>query len=110
MEIARGLALVHSLGRMHRDVKADNVLMTQDMHAKIADFGTASLVSMAMGAGPETTVDVDAQVVSRTGTVRNVTRGVGTPLWMAPEVLGGEAYDSRADVYSYGMVCTCVCC
>ncbi len=104
-EVARGMALVHSLGRIHRDLKADNILMTADMRAKIADFGTAGLVTMATKAIQKFEEEEEEDLVAlRTQTVRLRTRGVGTPLWMAPEVLAGRAYDGKVDVYSYGIV------
>jgi LRR receptor-like serine/threonine-protein kinase FLS2 len=99
-EVARGMALVHALGRMHRDLKADNILMTTDMHAKIADFGTAGLLTMAVSISATASEDVESDV--RTTTQR--TKGVGTPLWMAPEMIAGKKYDAKVDVYSYGIV------
>jgi LRR receptor-like serine/threonine-protein kinase FLS2 len=97
-DVARGMALVHSLGRMHRDLKADNILLTSDMRAKIADFGTAGLLTMAV-------LPADRPVEpAATADARTRTKGLGTPLWMAPEVLAGRAYDARVDVYSYGIV------
>ncbi len=100
LEVARGMALVHSLGRMHRDLKADNILMTSDMHAKIADFGTAGLVTMAMAISAQQPPEEENDV--RTMTQR--TKGVGTPLWMAPEMLAWKKYDAKVDVYSFGIV------
>jgi len=104
VEVARGMALVHSLGRMHRDLKADNILMTTDMHAKIADFGTAGLLTMAIThfEMPDHESVMMSEQDLRTTTQR--TKGVGTPLWMAPELLAGKKYDAKVDVYSYGMV------
>jgi LRR receptor-like serine/threonine-protein kinase FLS2 len=102
VEIARGMALVHSLGRMHRDLKADNILMTADMHAKIADFGTASLLTMARAASAPNPRLAAGDEDLRLMTQR--TKGVGTPLWMAPEMIAGKKYDAKVDVYSYGIV------
>ena len=112
-EIALGMALVHSLGRMHRDLKSGNVLVTAaggTMRLKVADFGTATLLDMAKGAAVHV-MALDELVDSpdvRSGSDVNDrvrTKGVGTPLWMAPEVLAGsEDYASSADVYSYAIV------
>jgi LRR receptor-like serine/threonine-protein kinase FLS2 len=105
VEVARGMALVHSLGRMHRDLKADNILMTTDMHAKIADFGTASLLTMAVSHSEVPDATIISERNLRYRTQRAMTRDwVGTPLWMAPEVLAMKNYNSKLDVYSYGMV------
>ena len=104
LETARGMALVHSLGRIHRDLKSGNILVTRGvghtMHCKVADFGTATLVGNAQRAivekGPGERLD------ERVHTMR--TRGVGTPLWMAPEVLSSGKYSDSVDVYSMGIV------
>ena len=79
------LAFLHDTARiMHRDVKAANVLLTDDGRAKLADFGVASFLASSM---------------SRRRTV------IGSPYWMAPEVLTGEAaaYSVSADVWSLGV-------
>eukprot|EP00047_Mylnosiga_fluctuans_P001094 m.212135 g.212135 ORF g.212135 m.212135 type:complete len:821 (-) comp10141_c0_seq2:110-2572(-) len=108
-EIALGMALVHSLGRMHRDLKSSNVLLirsTDGLHAKIADFGTATLTRIADGR--TSTAAVRERIVSRTSSAQSATqqytRGVGTVPWMAPEVLSKGRYDGAADVYSFGVV------
>src|SRR3569623_1366021 len=100
-EIALGMALVHSLGRMHRDLKSGNVLVTAaggTMRLKVADFGTATLLDMAWSS----TAAVPGGGAG--DSARNHTKGLGTPLWMAPEVLAGQAYTYSADVYSYAIV------
>ena len=126
-EVASGMALVHSLHRLHRDLKSGNILVTNVrgcMLAKVADFGTSTLV---MGA----TMDVDAidmgvhtrdnlgrhtqqaALASNTSSnggsgfasgARTLTRGVGTPLWMAPEIIAGRKYGYSADVWSFAIV------
>ena len=125
-EIALGMKLVHSLGRMHRDLKSSNILVTAvsgTMRVKVADFGTATLAGIAFGgndASNMSRVHLDANKGaiplkettrasssqdegSRQRTLR--TKGVGTPLWMAPEILAGEShYGPSADVYSFGIV------
>jgi serine/threonine-protein kinase CTR1 len=96
-DIASGMVQVHELGRVHRDLKSPNVLVKQingKMLCKVADFGTATLLDKAMLSS--TAVDVVPP--------RNQTYGVGTPLWMAPEILAAQPYDQSVDVYSYGIV------
>ena len=114
LETAQGMALVHSLGRMHRDLKSANILVTMSglgglMRLKVSDFGTATLASIAAGGGGAAQTSLPHQDVTmstytdRARTVR--TKGIGTPLWMAPEVLEGNSrYGPSADVYSYGIV------
>jgi serine/threonine protein kinase len=83
-QIAHALTYLHSLDPvvLHRDLKSRNVLLTRGLDAKLTDFGTAR----------ETVVD------------KTMTAGVGTSLWMAPEVVMGERYGEKADVFSLGVV------
>ena len=82
-EIADALDYAHAQGVIHRDVKPANVLITQDGHAKIADFGIAKL-NLAHFTVPG--------------------RVLGTPAYMAPEQLSGEAVDGRSDLFSLGVI------
>ena len=107
LDTARGMAHVHGLGRMHRDLKSGNLLVSSSLHIKVADFGSATLADMA---GDSATVRTSAlstvlatRDMERARTQR--TKGVGTPLWMAPEIIEGKTlYGPSADVYSYGVV------
>jgi predicted Ser/Thr protein kinase len=83
-EIARGLAAAHVVGVVHRDLKPDNVMLSQD-RVVITDFGIARVA------------DGGADVM-RTGMV------VGTPAYMAPEQLENGAIDGRTDVYALGII------
>lgn len=82
-EIADALDYAHAQGVIHRDVKPGNILVTQDGHAKIADFGIAKL-NLAHFTLPG--------------------RVLGTPAYMAPEQLSGEGCDGRSDVFSLGVI------
>lgn len=83
LHVAHALTYLHSLQPMvlHRDLKSRNIVLTNNMDAKLTDFG-----------------------VSRERSDATMTAGVGTSLWMAPEVLLGHRYDDRADVFSFGVV------
>jgi serine/threonine protein kinase len=77
-----GLAYVHSEHRLHRDIKSDNVLVGFNGEVKIADFG------FAVGLTEEK---------SKRNSV------VGTPYWMAPELIRSNDYDHKVDVWSMGI-------
>ncbi|KAG7382349.1 hypothetical protein PHYPSEUDO_005027 [Phytophthora pseudosyringae] len=83
-DISNALVYLHSLSPvvLHRDLKSLNVLLTEDLQAKVSDFGLSR----------ETSFD------------ETMTSGVGTLLWTAPEVLRGERYSEKADIYSFGVV------
>uniref|UniRef100_A0A4W5PD36 non-specific serine/threonine protein kinase n=1 Tax=Hucho hucho TaxID=62062 RepID=A0A4W5PD36_9TELE len=78
-----GLAYLHSHNMIHRDVKAGNILLTEPGQVKLGDFGSASIVAPANSF-------------------------VGTPYWMAPEVIlamDEGQYDGKVDVWSLGITC-----
>ena len=109
LETAQGMALVHSLGRMHRDLKSGNILVTMAgsgriMRVKVADFGTATLVGIATNTSD--VVNAEEMAMPMTERIKTMrTKGIGTPLWMAPEILSGSSrYGTSADVYSYSIV------
>ncbi|XP_032940475.1 serine/threonine-protein kinase PAK 3-like [Catharus ustulatus] len=82
-ECLQGLHFLHSRQVIHRDVKSGNILMGMDGSVKLADFGLCAQLS------PER-----SKRSSR----------VGTPGWMAPEVVRGEAYGPEVDIWSLGIV------
>ncbi|XP_031476625.1 serine/threonine-protein kinase STY13-like isoform X1 [Nymphaea colorata] len=82
LDVARGMAYVHGLGFIHRDLKSDNLLIATDKSIKIADFGVARIEVQTDGMTPET----------------------GTYRWMAPEMIQHRPYNQKVDVYSFGIV------
>src|SRR5208282_1705504 len=82
-EIAEALDYAHAQGVIHRDIKPGNILVTEDGHPKITDFGIAKL---------------------NLAHFTLVGRVLGTPAYMAPEQLSGEGVDGRSDLFSLGVI------
>jgi tetratricopeptide (TPR) repeat protein/TolB-like protein len=93
-EIAEGLAEAHGRGLLHRDLKAENVVVTRAGHAKILDFGLAKRFWPAMAPRSQGTETGDD--LSRDGEI------AGTPRAMSPEQANGEPLDPRSDLFSLG--------
>ncbi len=83
-ELGGALAHAHSLGIIHRDVKPENVMIRKDGVLKLTDFGIAQVV--------------DLQRMTVTGQL------LGSPAYMAPELIEGKPLDFRTDVFSVGIM------
>ncbi|KAK1936928.1 putative serine/threonine-protein kinase [Phytophthora citrophthora] len=83
LHVCHALTYLHSLMPpvIHRDLKSRNILLNRNLEAKLTDFG-----------------------VSKERLDQTMTAGVGTSLWMAPEVMLGERYDVKADMFSFGVM------
>ncbi|NIP18515.1 MAG: protein kinase, partial [Xanthomonadales bacterium] len=106
LQMAQGLAAAHGQGVVHRDLKPDNLFVTRDGRVKILDFGLAKLREVP---GPETLTArlTDSDAPTMVETVAEATepgRVMGTPSYMAPEQVRGEAVDHRADLFAFGCV------
>lgn len=91
-DAADGLLALHSRGLIHRDIKGDNILLDDGWRAVIADYGFSRRVEGGGSGRPAGEHAPAAMTI------------LGSASHMAPEVIFGEAYDQRADVYSFGTV------
>jgi len=82
-DVAYAMTFLHSKGLIHRDLKSNNLLVSDNWKVKVCDFGFSRRVNK------------DQQMTL-----------CGTDEWMAPEVMCGDKYDEKADVFSFGMVLT----
>eukprot|EP00039_Didymoeca_costata_P007294 m.98301 g.98301 ORF g.98301 m.98301 type:complete len:828 (+) comp13630_c0_seq1:241-2724(+) len=104
MDIQSGMHHIHTLGRMHRDLKTGNILLNKQMRAKIADFG--SMKDMVQGGHTSKSRFNKAMKKNKDS---NLTLAVGTPLYMSPEVIDGGKYTTSADVWSFAVVLWEIC-
>jgi eukaryotic-like serine/threonine-protein kinase len=93
VQIAEGLAAAHEKGIVHRDLKPENVFVTHDGRAKVLDFGLAKRTDSASNPSVSTLA---------TGGHTGPGLVLGTPAYMSPEQVRGEAVDHRSDIFSFG--------
>ncbi len=87
-QVTAALQRAGELGIIHRDIKPDNILLTRQGEAKVADFGLSRFFSASQPLN-----------LTQTGVT------MGTPLYMSPEQVEGRPLDPRTDIYSFGVTC-----
>ena len=90
IEIAHAMNFIHKKGLIHRDLKIDNIRLNSVYEAKIIDFGLVRIH--------------ECLLENYSFIKESITKGVGTFMYMSPEMLNEEDYDYKTDVYSFGIV------
>ena len=93
-EIAEALDAAHKRRVVHRDLKPANVMLTEDGHVKVMDFGLAARLPHSE--------DVDQAMTVAIAPTQGVV--TGTPAYMAPEQVRGEPADRRSDIFAFGIL------
>ncbi|KAJ8415276.1 hypothetical protein AAFF_G00422560 [Aldrovandia affinis] len=102
--IASGMAYLHSMSIIHRDLNSHNCLVKLDNTVVVADFGLSRLIVEEKIRPPP-----PEKLCNKKRTFRRIDRKkrytvVGNPYWMAPEMINGKRYDEKVDIFSFGIM------
>uniref|UniRef100_A0A7N8XIR7 LIM domain kinase 2 n=1 Tax=Mastacembelus armatus TaxID=205130 RepID=A0A7N8XIR7_9TELE len=101
--IASGMAYLHSMSIIHRDLNSHNCLVKLDNTVVVADFGLSRLIVEEKVKPPPEKPSTKKRGFRRFDRKKRYTV-VGNPYWMAPEMLNGKHYDEKVDIFSFGIV------
>ncbi len=97
-KICNGLAAAHKLNIVHRDIKADNIIIDEQNEPKILDFGLAKPVDPMFESSDNDNTDTADNDLTKAGKI------IGTVTYMSPEQAKGEHVDIRSDIFSFGIL------
>ncbi|XP_065378324.1 LIM domain kinase 2 isoform X5 [Macaca fascicularis] len=101
--IASGMAYLHSMCIIHRDLNSHNCLIKLDKTVVVADFGLSRLIVEERKRPPMEKATTKKRTLRKNDRKKRYTV-VGNPYWMAPEMLNGKSYDETVDIFSFGIV------